>query len=78
MSAIEISIAPRVCIRRAEISNIDDTLRNLNVKFHGERKKSYPDRDPEYLAQRTEILERRRFLSEMQHRDRRILRKVNG
>jgi len=78
MSSIELRIAPVVSSRRREISSIDDQLRKLNLEFPGERKKPDAEKDPQYTAQRSGILERRQLLSGMQSRDRGILREVNG
>ncbi len=77
MSSIEMRLAPAINSRRTEISGIDAQLRDLNLRFPGERRKSDGQKDPEYLAQRSGILARRGFLSGMQNKDRRKLRGVN-
>lgn len=73
MSSIEKSLAPRISSRRFEISGIDAKLHELNLMFPDDGKMP----GPEYLAQRSEILTRRQFLSKMQRQDRRELRRVN-
>lgn len=74
MSSRELDIAPGVSNRRTEITDIDAKLRNLNARFPGERKKPNTDKNPEYLAARNGILERRQLLSGMQYQTRRTLR----
>lgn len=78
MSSIEMRLAPMVNSRRQEISKIDTALRGLNEIFPDQRKKPDTEKDPEYQAVRSGILEKRRALSGMQHRDRDLLRQVNG
>lgn len=63
MSSVELMLAPGINMRRKEIFSIDARLRELNAQYPGERKKPTANRDPNYLAQRTTILDRRRLLS---------------
>ncbi len=76
MSTIETDLAPNVNRRRQEIFRIDKALSDLNIMFPGERIKPNDQKDPEYLAQRSDILESRRFLSGKQHQDRSRLRRI--
>jgi len=74
MSSIEMDLAPGINSRRAEITDIQTQLQELNQQFPGERNKSYGARNPEYLAQRTHLLDRTRLLQVQQIQARRTLR----
>lgn len=74
MSSIESRYAPVISNRRVEITGIDEQLQWLNQIFPDERKKPDRFKDPEYLAQRTPLLDRKRLLQGRQKQDRRTLR----
>lgn len=77
MSSIEMDLAHGVTARRQDITDFEQQLRGLNVRYPGERKKPTGQRDPEYHAQRTALLDARGALLPDHYRTRRVLRRVN-
>lgn len=75
MSSLERQIAPMVVIIKQEITDLDAGLRDLNLQFQGDRKKKDYQKDPEYLAKRSPMLDRRRLLSARQNAIRKQLRR---
>lgn len=75
MSSIERQLAPTVVRRKQELTNLYAEERELNLQFPGQRKKKDDQKNPEYLAQRSQILDRIKLLSTRQNATRRQLRK---
>lgn len=75
MSSIELRLAPIVHSNKQELTDLEAKLRELNLQSpDGERKKKLDYQNPEYLAQRSPILDRKRLLATRQSEIRRQLK----
>ena len=63
MSYLERNIARGIHDRRERIAELDQTLRELNENFPGQRKMPVTKRDPQYEEVREPIVDERRMLS---------------
>lgn len=80
MSSIEIQLAPIVASNKQELTDLEAQLRELKLQLpdgESERKKKLDHQNPDYLAQRSPILDRKRFLAARQSEIRRQLRNGN-
>lgn len=76
MSVVERNLAQAINKRRQQITSLDVVLKGLNKEHSGERKKSTLNRNPEYTAKRSALLDQRRSLSMQQFLDRRTIRSL--
>lgn len=74
MSVVERNLAQAINKRRPQITSLDVVLKVLNKQYPGERKKPTSERNPEYMAKRSALLDQRRSLSMQQFLDRRTIR----
>lgn len=77
MSSIERQLAPIVVQIKQELTGLEAQSRELNLHFPDQRKKKLSHQDPDYLAQRSPILDRKRLLAAQQSSIRRQLRNEN-
>lgn len=78
MSSIELRLAPIAHRNKQELTDLEAKLKELKLQSpDGERKKKLDHQNPEYLAQRSPILDRKRLLAARQSEIRRVLRKEN-
>lgn len=74
MSVVERNLAQAIHKRRPQITSLDIALKALKEQHPGERKKPTLERNPEYMAKRSALLDQRRSLSMQQFLDRRTIR----
>lgn len=75
MSSIELRLAPIAHSNKQELTELEAKLRELKLQSpDGEGKKKLDHQNPEYLAQRSPILDRKRLLAARQSEIRRQLK----
>lgn len=74
MSSIELRLAPIAHRNKQELTDADAQLRELNLQFPDERKKTLDHQNPLYLVQRSPILDTKRSLAARQSEIRRQLK----